>query len=113
MTEELFDLYSHDIDANPFPGYATLRDEAPCYWSEKAGLWILSRYDDVVSAAQDWKTFSSLRGNLVDEIPGRSGGTLGTTDPPHHYRLRSLRPLSRAKRSKSLFLGSRSLWTKC
>jgi cytochrome P450 len=87
---EPFELYSHEIDANPFPGYARLRDEAPCYWSDSAGLWILSRYEDVARAAQDWETFSSLRGNLVDEIPGRSGGTLGTTDPPHHDRLRSL-----------------------
>lgn len=87
---ELFELYSRDIDADPFPGYARLRNEAPCFWSESAGLWILSRYDDVAHAAQDWETFSSLRGNLVDEIPGRSGGTLGTTDPPHHDRLRSL-----------------------
>ncbi len=87
---ELFELYSHEIDADPFPGYAKLREKAPCYWSDSAGLWILSRYEDVAKAAQDWETFSSLRGNLIDEIPGRSGGTLGTTDPPHHDRLRSL-----------------------
>lgn len=87
---EPFELYSREIDADPFPGYARLRDEAPCYWSKDAGLWILSRYEDVVNAAQDWETFSSLQGNLIDEIPGRSGGTLGTTDPPHHDRLRSL-----------------------
>lgn len=88
--QEPFELYSKAIDADPFPGYARLRDHAPCYWSESAGLWILSRYDDVANAAQDWETFSSLRGNLIDEIPGRSGGTLGTTDPPHHDRLRAL-----------------------
>ena len=87
---EPFELYSEQIDADPFPGYARLRDNHPCYWSESAGLWILSRYEDVLKAAQDWETFSSLRGNLVDEIPGRSGGTLGTTDPPHHDRLRVL-----------------------
>lgn len=28
---ELFDLPSTDIDADPFPVYARLRDEAPCY----------------------------------------------------------------------------------
>lgn len=87
---EPFELYSREIDADPFPGYARLRDEAPCFWSKDAGLWILSRYEDVAKAAQDWETFSSLQGNLIDEIPGRSGGTLGTTDPPHHDRLRSL-----------------------
>lgn len=41
-------------------------------------------------AAQDWETFSSAHGNLIDEIPGRAGGTLGTTYPPRHDRLRSL-----------------------
>ncbi len=87
---EPFDIYSRSIDADPFPGYKRLRDEHPCYWSKTAGVWILSRYEDVFAAAQDWQTFSSLSGNLVDEIPGRSGGTLGTTDPPHHDRLRVL-----------------------
>ena len=45
--------------------------------------------DDVVRAAQDWETFSSTGGNLVDEIPGRTNATLGTTDPPRHDRLRA------------------------
>ncbi len=89
MTEP-FDLYSKAIDADPFAQYRALRDEHPCYWSEKSRIWFLSRYDDVVEAAQNWRIFSSSRGNLIDEIPGRSGGTLGTTDPPRHDRLRAL-----------------------
>jgi len=87
---EAFDLYSPVIDADPFPYYETLREKHPCYWSESAKLWILSRYADVFSAAQDWQTFSSAQGNLIDELPGRAGGTLGTTDPPRHDRLRAL-----------------------
>ncbi len=89
MTEP-FDLYSPDIDSNPFPFYETLREHHPCYWSESGKLWILSRYDDVSRAAQDWETFSSSQGNMIDEIPGRAGATLGTTDPPRHDRLRAL-----------------------
>jgi cytochrome P450 len=88
--QEPFDLYSPEIDADPFPYYATLREHYPCYWSESAGLWILSRYDDIVAAARDWETFSSSQGNLIDELPGRAGATLGTTDPPRHDRLRAL-----------------------
>src|SRR5262245_34626578 len=87
---EAFDLYSPDIDADPFPYYAVLREQYPCYWSESGRLWILSRYDDIVQAARDWETFSSSHGNLIDELPGRAGGTLGTTDPPRHDRLRAL-----------------------
>ncbi len=87
--EEVFDLYS-DIDENPFPLYERLREDYPCYWTKSGKAWVLSRYDDVLRAAQDWETFSSANGNLLDEIPGRAGGTLGTTDPPRHDRLRAL-----------------------
>lgn len=88
--QEPFDLYSTEIDANPFPYYEALREHNPCYWSESGRIWILSRYQDVADAAQDWQTYSSARGNLIDEIPDRAGGTLGTTDPPRHDRLRAL-----------------------
>ena len=87
---EAFDLYSPEIDANPFPYYEILREQYPCYWSESGKLWILSRYDDIVEAARDWETFSSSQGNMIDELPGRAGATLGTTDPPRHDRLRAL-----------------------
>jgi cytochrome P450 len=87
---EAFDLYSPEIDADPFPYYAILREQYPCYWSESGQLWILSRYDDIVEAARAWETFSSSQGNLIDELPGRAGATLGTTDPPRHDRLRAL-----------------------
>jgi cytochrome P450 len=96
---EPFDLYSPAIDADPFPFYAELRDQYPCYWSEGAQLWILSRYDDIVEAARDWQTFSSSQGNMIDELPGRAGATLGTTDPPRHDRLRALSQAAFLKRN--------------
>src|SRR6266849_1611022 len=87
---EAFDLYAPEIDADPFPYYEILREQHPCYWSESGRLWILSRYDDIVQAARAWETFSSSQGNMIDELPGRAGATLGTTDPPRHDRLRAL-----------------------
>ena len=96
---EPFDLYSPLIDADPFPYYAELRDKYPCYWSDSAQLWILSRYDDIVEAARDWQTFSSAQGNMIDELPGRAGATLGTTDPPRHDRLRALSQAAFLKRN--------------
>jgi cytochrome P450 len=87
---EPFDLYAPEIDADPFPYYEILRERYPCYWCESGRLWILSRYDDIVQAARDWETFSSTQGNMIDELPGRAGATLGTTDPPRHDRLRAL-----------------------
>ncbi len=85
-----FDPYSPAVDADPFPYYKTLRDEHPCFWSKEAGMWVLSRYADIVTALNDWQTFSSAKGNLMTELPNRAGATLGTTDPPRHDRLRGL-----------------------
>ena len=96
---EPFDLYSPLIDADPFPYYAELRAKYPCYWSESAQLWILSRYHDIAEAARDWETFSSAQGNMIDELPGRAGATLGTTDPPRHDRLRALSQAAFLKRN--------------
>ena len=85
-----FDPYSPAVDADPFPFYKTLRDEYPCFWSDEAQMWILSRYADIVAAGNDWETYSSAKGNMMTELPGRAGATLGTTDPPRHDRLRGL-----------------------
>lgn len=85
-----FDPFSPAVDADPFPAYRVLRDEHPCYWSKAAGMWVLSRYDDIMRALNDWPTYSSAKGNLMTELPNRAGATLGTTDPPRHDRLRGL-----------------------
>ncbi len=86
----VFDPYDPIVDSDPFPLYKELRDKYPCYWSEPGKIWILSRYADVVTAANDWETYSSAKGNLLAELPNRTGATLGTTDPPRHDRLRGL-----------------------
>lgn len=85
-----FDPFAPEIDADPFPAYRTLRDQYPCFWSEEADMWVLSRHADIVGALNDPDTFSSAGGNMMTEFPGRAGSTLGTTDPPHHDRLRGL-----------------------
>ncbi len=85
-----FDPYAPEVDADPFPFYQVLRDQHPCFWSPQADMWILSRYADIVTAGQDALTYSSASGNLMTELPGRAGATLGTTDAPRHDRLRGL-----------------------
>lgn len=94
-----FDPYSPAVDADPYPFYKVLRDQYPCFWSEEANMWILSRYEDINRALQDWRTYSSARGNLMDELPNRAGATLGTTDPPRHDRLRSLIQMAVTRRA--------------
>ena len=90
MSSFICDPYSRELDSDPFPAYKRLRDEYPCYWSEPGDCWMLTRYADVASAARNWEVFSSASGNMLDDIPERTGVTLGTTDPPRHDRMRAL-----------------------
>jgi len=85
-----FDPYSREIDRDPFPIYAWMRNQSPCHWSETGQCWALTRYDDIVAAANNWQLFSSIKGNMLDDIPGRTGVTLGTSDPPRHDHLKAL-----------------------
>ncbi len=94
-----FNLYSAAFDADPFPSYRELQENHPCYWSEEAQKWVLTRYDDVVNALNDWETYSSAKGNLVDEFPGRAGNTLGSMDPPKHDEVRAIVQAVFAKRN--------------
>ena len=76
---------------DPYPYYRSLRDEDPAHYSDVEDIWVLTRYDDVMGAFKEWKTWASARrGNLVNDIPARIGKTLGTTDPPQHAFARGL-----------------------
>ena len=90
-----FDPYSTTFFDSPYEMYRRLRDETPVYNSEKYGFWALSRYDDVVEAHKDWKTFSSghgveLSSLLTDPATTSTYPILITMDPPEHDRMRSL-----------------------
>jgi cytochrome P450 len=100
-----FDPFSSETDANPFPAYRRLREEFPCFWSEEASMWVLSRFADIVAALNDWGTFSSAQGNMMTELPNRAGATLGTTDPPRHDRLRALVQYAFMKRNLDSLTG--------
>jgi hypothetical protein len=69
----VFDPYSHAVHVDPFPLYARLREEFPCYWSEPGRCRVLSRYDDIVAAPQDWRTYPRRSRNRCATTPARSG----------------------------------------
>ena len=45
-----YDPYDFEIDADPYPVWKRLRDEAPLYYNEKYDFYAISRYDDVERA---------------------------------------------------------------
>ena len=52
-TDVYYDPYDYAIDADPYPVWRRLRDEAPVYYNEKHDFWALSRYDDVLGGLLD------------------------------------------------------------
>jgi cytochrome P450 len=89
-----FNPFSADFFDDPYATYKRLRDEAPVYHSEHYGFWALSRYNDVVAAHRDWKTFSSAHGLTLDQLTDPNNMVGGTSiimmDPPEHDRMRKL-----------------------
>jgi cytochrome P450 len=88
-----YDPYDFEIDADPYPLWKRMRDEAPLYWNEKYGFFALSRWADVDAAMLDWQTYISGRGSVLEiikagiEIPP---GSILFEDPPAHDMHRSL-----------------------
>jgi cytochrome P450 len=82
-----YDPYDVDINADPYPTFRRLREEAPLYHNEPYDFFALSRYDDVERGLRDWDTFRSGRGGILElikagvELPP---GTLIFEDPPEH-----------------------------
>lgn len=77
--------------ADPYATYATLRADAPVYFSERHGFWALTRYDDVLSAMRDWETFSTAQGVDIDDTGAAYGsGDFLEEDPPRHDVLRDV-----------------------
>ena len=57
-TFDLFDPQRQQAD--PFPFFDQLREEAPIAWCDTGGgFWIVSRHDDILRVMQDPETFSS------------------------------------------------------
>ncbi|RDH79585.1 cytochrome P450 [Mycolicibacterium moriokaense] len=82
-----FDPYNVELNANPYPMFARLREHAPLYYNEQFDFYALSRFDDVNHALVDHQTFSSARGAILELIKANidiPSGALIFEDPPIH-----------------------------
>src|SRR2546430_8441658 len=88
-----YDPYDREIDADPYPVYRRLRQEAPLYHNEPYDFYAISRFEDVQGALLDRETYSSARGSVLEfikaniEIPP---GVVIFEDPPQHTVHRGL-----------------------
>src|SRR5271154_1244024 len=93
MTDPYYDPYDVDIDADPYPVFRRLRDEAPLYYNEQYDFYAVSRYEDVERGLVDAKRYVSGRGGVLEIIKANIDmppGTLIFEDPPVHTIHRSL-----------------------
>ena len=93
LSDVYYDPYDVAIDADPYPTFRRLREEAPLYYNEQLDFYAVSRYEDVDRTYKDHPTFISGRGGILELI--KSGiemppGIVIFEDPPTHTIHRSL-----------------------
>ena len=92
-TDLYYDPYDRDIDADPYPVYRRLREEAPLYYNEPHDFYAVSRFDDVQRGLLDRETYSSARGSVLEFIKANiemPPGVVIFEDPPQHTVHRGL-----------------------
>src|ERR1051326_8756403 len=88
-----YDPYDVDINADPYPVFRRLRENAPLYYNDRYDFFALSRFDDVERAFIDNKSYISGRGGILELIKAdvqMPPGVLIFEDPPVHTLHRGL-----------------------
>ena len=88
-----YDPYDVGINADPYPVFRRLREEAPLYYNDQHDFYALSRYEDVERGLVDRATYISGRGGILELIRANiqmPPGVLIFEDPPLHTVHRSL-----------------------
>lgn len=62
-------LTSKDLYADPYPVYRELRDDDPWAWSDGLGMWLVSRYEDVVFVDEHPEIFTAHQENSSPNAP--------------------------------------------
>lgn len=83
--------FSHEFQADPYPTYRRLRDEAPCYRNDELDFYALSRYQDVLEASQQPVLYSSAQGTSLEPLDTSALLPMMIfMDPPIHDHQRKL-----------------------
>jgi cytochrome P450 len=92
-----YDTYDVGINADPYPVYRRLREEAPVYYNDTHDFFAVSHYADVEKGLLDAQTYISGKGGIIELIKAdieMPPGVIIFEDPPTHTIHRRL--LSRA-----------------
>jgi cytochrome P450 len=77
-----------DLETDPYPIYKKLRDSEPVSWVESVGLWLVTRWDDVMEVDEDPGLYTA------ETEPSTLNRTFGKnllgSEGPYHKRIRSI-----------------------
>ncbi len=102
MVAVQFDPFLPEAVGNPYPMYRQLREQDPVHFNEMLEVWVLTRYDDIVSVLRDPRfsadrrqgrsRFAQMARERMEQQSGPLGraNTMLTSDPPEHTRMRGL-----------------------
>jgi len=97
-------IQSKDFDTDPYDILKLMRKEAPIFWSDSMGGWLITRYEDVVKTFKDTEDYGNANrlGKAAEYLPAASRERLSEfsrhyetigllhSDAPEHSRLRGL-----------------------
>jgi len=87
-----YDPYSEEVIRDPYPIYARLREEAPCYHLPKWDAYALSRFEDIWNASMDNDSYSTRFGTTASHLLTKVQPVtpmINLMDPPQHTVLRA------------------------
>jgi pimeloyl-[acyl-carrier protein] synthase len=84
-----FNPFLPTFHANPYPFYHRLRAADPVHRTPM-GLWVLTRYDDVVAVLKDPRFGREGFEQILANVYGEGARSMLFRDPPDHTRLRGL-----------------------
>jgi cytochrome P450 len=84
-TEFVYDPSTAEFQERIWDVYRTLRDEHPVYFDAAKDQYVLSRFDDVWRAVNDWESFSNVVAEAENFLP-----QMIYMDPTRHTELRAL-----------------------
>ena len=94
ITADEVDIHNPEFVRDPLAAYDRLRTSCPLAHSDKhGGFWLMTRYEDVRSAAIDWRAYTSAVAGVtaIPVITRRTEPQLPIEiDPPQHSRYRAL-----------------------
>ena len=98
-----YDPFSYEVQEDPYPVYAWMREHAPVYRNEERDFYALSRHADVLAAMRDAGTYTNRNGiSLERSLWGPQAYKnvfFLALDPPDHTKLRGLVQRNFAPRS--------------